>query len=372
MSTALAPARTGVEALDVSTYEVPTDGPDGKESDGTLEWSSTTIVVVEARAGGQTGIGYTYGSRAVATFIADKLASVACGADPLKVRQTWTRMVDQIRNAGRDGVGAMALSAVDNALWDLAARLLDVPLVTLLGQVHDHANIYGSGGFCNYDRTTLQDQLSGWAQQGIGRVKMKVGRDPEHDRERLAWAREAIGDDVALMVDANGAYRPERALRWAQWFAEQGVDWLEEPLSSDDRRGLAALRRQRPGGLAITAGEYAWDVFDLAALVDGGCVDVLQPDVTRCGGYTSFLRADGLCRARNLPLSAHCAPAQSVHAVCACETAIHIEYFHDHTRIESLLFDGTLEPDGGRLTPDLSRAGNGLELKRDDAKEFAA
>jgi L-alanine-DL-glutamate epimerase-like enolase superfamily enzyme len=360
-----------VQSLDVSAYSIPTDGPDGVEADGTLEWPATTCVVVQAHAAGHVGLGYTYGPAAVAAFVEEKLAGVVCGADVLRVPETWSRMDAHVRNAGRVGVGAMAISAVDNALWDLAARVLDVPLVTLLGQAHEHAAIYGSGGFCNYDRRRLEEQLRGWVEQGIPRVKMKVGRDPDRDRDRVAWAREAIGPDVALMVDANGAYRRKEALGWARWFADQGIDWLEEPVTSDDRHGLALLRAEGPAGLDITAGEYGWDLLHFESLLESEAVDVLQPDVTRCGGYTNFLRVDGLCRARHVALSAHCAPAQSVHALCACASALHIEYFHDHVRAESLLFDGTLDPAGGALTPDLSRAGNGLELKRADAEEFA-
>jgi L-alanine-DL-glutamate epimerase-like enolase superfamily enzyme len=245
--------------------------------------------------------------------------------------------------------------------------------VTVLGDVHDHANIYGSGGFCNLSRDELQDQLSGWVKQGIPRVKMKVGREPDHDRDRVRWAQEAIGADVELLVDANGAYRVKEAQHWAQWFAEQGIVWFEEPVSSDDLHGLAQVRQEGPPGLAITAGEYGWDIFHFQGLLEHDAVDVVQPDVTRCGGYTNFLRVDALCRARNMSLSAHCAPGQSVHAVCACETAVHIEYFHDHSRIESMLFDGTLQPQpGGHLVPDRSRPGNGLELKRADAERYAA
>jgi L-alanine-DL-glutamate epimerase-like enolase superfamily enzyme len=373
MSATATRTQVAVEALDVSAYTIPTDGPDGQEADGTLVWDSTTCVVVEVAGGGCTGLGYTYGPTAVGTFAESKLAGVVCGADALRPRQTWTKMQSACRNAGTTGVGGMAISAVDNALWDLAARLLDVPLVTLLGQVHEHANIYGSGGFCNYDKGRLQDQLGGWAEQGIPRVKMKVGRHPEQDVERVAWARAAATEDVELLVDANGAYRVKEAQHWARWFADQGIVWLEEPVSSDDVHGLAQVRRQGPPGLVIAAGEYGWDIFHFQRLLEHDCVDVVQPDVTRCGGYTNFLRVDGLCRARNLALSAHCAPAQSVHAVCACETAVHIEYFHDHVRIESMLFDGTLDPQkGGHLVPDLSRPGNGLELKRSEAEAYAA
>ena len=363
---------TPIEAIGVSAYEIPTDGPGGTESDGTLEWSSTTVVVVEARAGGRTGLGYTYGPAAIGSLITEELAGVVEGMDALQVPAAGAAMTSQIRNAGRCGPGAMAVSAIDNALWDLAARLLDVPLVTLLGQVHEAAEIYGSGGFCNYDRARLQDQLSGWVEEaGVRRAKIKVGRRPREDRERIAWAREAIGDDVELMVDANGAFRPKEALRWAAVYAERGATWLEEPVSSDDLHGLALVRRTGPPGLQIAAGEYGWDIFHFERLLEEGAVDVVQPDVTRCGGMTTFRRVDGLCRARNLPLSAHCAPALSVHVVCACEAAAHIEYFHDHVRIESMLFDGTLAPSGGGLAPDRSRPGNGLELKRADARRWA-
>jgi L-alanine-DL-glutamate epimerase-like enolase superfamily enzyme len=359
--------------LAVSAYTVPVDGPDGKESDGTLEWDSTTCVVVEAHEGGKTGLGYTYGPAAIGAFVEGKLAGVVEDADPLRPRAAWARMQEQCRNAGTTGIGAMAISAVDNALWDLLARTLDVPLVTVLGQFHEYADIYGSGGFCNLPEAALREQLSGWVEQGIPRVNMNVGREPERDRERVAWARAAIGEDVELLVDANGAYSVKEGRHWARWFAGEGIVWLEEPVSSDDLHGLAQIRREGPPGLAITAGEYGWDIFHFQRLLEHDAVDVVQPDVTRCGGYTSFLRVDGLCRARNMALSAHCAPGQSVHAVCACETAVHIEYFHDHVRIESLLFDGTLEPQpGGRLVPDRSRPGNGLELKRADAERYAA
>jgi L-alanine-DL-glutamate epimerase-like enolase superfamily enzyme len=368
MTTSSPALDVAVDGLDVSAYEIPTDQP---ESDGTLEWESTTIVVVEAHAGDTTGIGYTYGPAATASFIASKLADVVQGGDALAVRRMWAQMEHAVRNAGRDGVGAMAVSAVDNALWDLAARLLELPLVRLLGQVHERADIYGSGGFCSYDEERLKRQLSGWVEDGIPRVKMKVGRDPQDDGKRIEWARDAIGDDTQLFVDANGAFRPKEALAWAHGYAAHGITWLEEPVSSDDTAGLRLVREQGPPGLAIAAGEYGWSLFDFQRLLNGGAVDVVQPDVTRCGGITNVLRADALCKAHCAPLSAHCAPALSAHVMCACETAVHLEYFHDHVRIESMLFDGTLEPSGGALRPDLSRVGNGLEMKRSDAERFA-
>jgi L-alanine-DL-glutamate epimerase-like enolase superfamily enzyme len=121
----------------------------------------------------------------------------------------------------------------------------------------------------------------------------------------------------------------------------------------------------------VAAGEYAWGLVELRRLLEAGAVDVLQADVTRCGGITAMLRADGLCRAHNVPFSAHCAPAVSAHACCAMETLRHLEYFHDHVRVEALLFEGVLEPERGLLRPDRSRPGFGIELKRLDATRYS-
>ena len=349
--------------LRVSAFTVPTEEP---ESDGTLEWDSTTLVLVEVEAGGRRGLGYTYGPEAIGHFVQEKLAGAVRDADPLSPPRTWAGMQESIRNAGQPGVGAMAVSAVDVALWDLKARLLGVCLADALPRFHERVPVYGSGGFTSLSLERLREQLAGWAP--IGRVKMKVGREPERDPERLRAAREAIGDEVELFVDANGAFTRKQALRWAERYAEHGVTYLEEPVTSQDVEGLRMLRDGVP--LDIAAGEYAWSLADVRPLLDA--VDVVQADVTRVGGITAMLRVDGMCKARALPFSAHCAPALSAHVCCAMETAVHIEYFHDHVRVERLLLDGTLEPRDGALEPDRSRPGLGLELKRSEAERYAA
>ena len=369
MAAVATPTRTDaeVEHLRVSAYRVPTDQP---ESDGTLEWDSTTIVVVEAEAAGTSGLGYTYGDLAVRELIGSKLADVTRGADAMSPPAAWAAMQETLRNAGRPGVGAMAVSAVDVALWDLKARLLGVPLADVLPRFHARVPVYGSGGFTSYSLERITEQLGGWAERGIPRVKLKVGRDPEADPERLRAARQAIGPETELMVDGNGAYARKEALRWADRFREWQVSYFEEPLTSEDLPGLRMLRDRGPAGMAIAAGEYGWDLPYFERMLDAEAVDILQADVTRCGGITGFVRVDGLCKARNIPFSAHCAPAISAHACCAMETLEHLEYFHDHVRIERMLFDGTLEPDGGFLKPDRSRPGLGLELKRAEAEQY--
>jgi L-alanine-DL-glutamate epimerase-like enolase superfamily enzyme len=360
-------AAAAVEGLDVAAFTVPTDEP---EQDGTFDWDSTTIVVCEVHAGGETGLGYTYGDVATGKLIESKLADVVQGRDALEVGAAWEAMSRALRNIGRPGIGMMAISAVDVALWDLKARLLDQPLVAVLDARHEAVPIYGSGGFTSYSLDRIREQLGGWVAEGIPRVKMKVGRDPSRDPARLDAARDAIGD-AELYVDANGAFSRKQALDWAwRYQREWGVTWFEEPVSSDDLDGLRLLRDQGPPGLDVAAGEYGYVLPDFVRLA--GAVDCLQADVTRCGGITGLLQAGGVAAAHELDLSGHCAPAVSAHAFAAVPNLRHLEYFHDHVRIEGLLFDGVPEPDGGELRPDRSRPGLGIELKRADAERYAA
>jgi L-alanine-DL-glutamate epimerase-like enolase superfamily enzyme len=357
-----------IDRLDVSAYKVPTDAP---ESDGTYQWEATTLVVVEVGGGGRSGLGYGYADTATATLIRDLLADVVKGRDAMDVPGAWGAMVRAIRNLGRAGIASMAISAVDAALWDLKAKLLDLPLASLLGRVRDSIPAYGSGGFTSYDDNQLRDQLGGWASQGLRMVKMKIGRDPADDPRRMRVAREAIGPDVALFIDANGALSRKQALAMAGTAAELGVAWFEEPVSSDDLDGLNLIRDRAPAGMDVAAGEYGYDLWYFRRMLEAGAVDVLQADATRCGGITGFLRASALCEARSLPLSAHCAPTLHVAACCASPPARHLEFFHDHDRIEHMLFDGAPVPRDGRLFPDLSRPGLGLEFRRADAARFA-
>jgi L-alanine-DL-glutamate epimerase-like enolase superfamily enzyme len=361
---------TVVEALEVAAYTIATDLP---EADGTLSWDATTIVVVHAHAGGEWGLGYTYADVSTAKLVESKLAAIVEGADAMSPQAVWDTMIRQTRNLGRPGITSMAIAAVDLALWDLKARLLGLPLCKLLGMVHERIPVYGSGGFTTYSLRRLEEQLAAWVDEGIPRVKMKIGSVPDDDPGRVRAARSAIGPNAELFVDANGAYSRKQALALAKRFrAEAEVGWFEEPVSSDDLAGLRLLRDQAPAGIAIAAGEYGYDAPYFERMLEAGAVDVLQADVTRCGGVTELLRVDGLCRARNMPLSLHCGPAIHLHPGLALRQLVHLEYFHDHVRIEHLLLDGAPRPRDGALHADLDRPGIGLELKRADAERYAA
>ena len=370
MTATAAPPHAPIEDVEVSAFTIPTDAP---EADGTLAWDSTTIVVVHVHGGGESGLGYTYADLATAKLIESKLSSIVEGADALDPPGAWSAMVRAIRNLGRPGIASMAIAAVDTALWDLKARVLGLPLCKLLGMVRDRVPIYGSGGFTCYSCDRLERQLGGWVQQGIPRVKMKIGSDPDHDPVRVGIAREAIGPDAELFVDANGAYARKQALALAVRLREDArVSWFEEPVSSDDLDGLRLIRDRGVEGMAIAAGEYGYELPYFQRMLDAGAVDVLQADVTRCAGITELLRVDALCHARSMPLSLHCGPAIHLHPGLALEQLVHLEYFHDHVRIEQMLLDGVVSPADGALLPDLDRPGMGLELKRRDAEHYAA
>jgi L-alanine-DL-glutamate epimerase-like enolase superfamily enzyme len=360
---------TAVERIDVAAFTVPTDEP---ESDGTLEWDRTTLVVVHAASAGIIGLGYTYADTAAAGLVRSKLADVVKGRSAMDVEGAYVAMRHAVRNLGRDGIAATAISAVDVALWDLKARLLDVPLVSLLGGARDAVAIYGSGGFTSYSVAQLQRQLAGWAEEGIGAVKMKVGRDAAADRRRVSLAREAIGAGTQLFVDANGAYDRKQAVAQAHAFAGHGVTWFEEPVSSDDLEGLRLVSAHAPPGMEVAAGEYGYDIQYFRRMAAAGAVDVLQADATRCGGVTGFLRAGAIADAWCLPMSAHTAPSLHAHLCCAVARIRNLEYFHDHVRIEQRLFDGVLIPSGGVLRPNRTRPGLGIDLNRTEAARFAA
>jgi L-alanine-DL-glutamate epimerase-like enolase superfamily enzyme len=359
--------RQAIDSVDVSVYVVPTDFP---ESDGTAEWRSTSVVIVNITAGGATGLGYSYADAAAGTFVHSMLAPAIVGLDAFDTNAAWVAMTVALRNNGRPGIASAALSAMDAALWDLKGRLVQVPVVDLLGAARDSVPVYGSGGFTSYSLSQLQAQLAGWVAAGIGRVKMKIGRCPRDDLARVRAAREAIGDEAELFIDANGAYSRKQALAQAEAFADDRVSWFEEPVSSDDLEGLALMVARAPAAMSIAAGEYGYTLFYFRRMLEARAVDILQADASRCGGITGFARAATLAEAFATPLSAHTAPSLHAHVCCAAANVVHVEYFHDHARIEPLFFDGAAVPEQGAIRPDRSRPGLGLELKRADVERY--
>lgn len=359
-----------IDGVRARAYKFPTATQ--PESDGTLEWDSTTMVLAEISGGGETGIGYTYADAGAATLIEGMLGGELAGSDALQTSACSARLWRAIRNNGREGITAMAVSALDVALWDLKGKLLEAPVCVLLGAARSEVPLYGSGGFTSYDLRTLTNHMLHWVDScGIPRVKMKVGRQPQYDGERVAAVRRSIGATPKLFVDANGAYGVKEALAMAAQFAASDVTWFEEPVYHRDLAGNAAVRQAAPSSMEISNGEYGYAPDTFAQILDARAADVLQADVTRCGGLGGFMTVDALCEARDVPLSSHCAPYATLHAALAAKRLRHMEYFYDHVRIEQRFFDGALAPRDGSLHPDLSRPGIGLTFKAGDAAEYA-
>lgn len=369
-------ARSGteplVEMLDVMALRIPTSAP---EADGTLQWDATTMVVVRAVSEAHTGLGWTYGPTACAELIASELVPIVQYRPVMDIAGTWLSMVQAIRNATRPGVAGYALSAVDTALWDLKARVLGLPLHHLFGAVRDRVPVYGSGGFTTYSQAQLAEQVGRWIDEhGIGRVKIKIGeswgRREERDLERVAFTRKIIGDDVGLLVDANGAYGRKQAVRMGQRLNGFDVEWFEEPVSSDDLEGLRAVRARV--GADVAAGEYGGDLTYFRRMCEAGSVDCLQVDASRCGGFSEWIRVAALAASHHLEVSSHCAPNLHRHVAATTMNLRHLEWFHDHVRIESLLLDGAVQPTDGCVHVDEELPGNGLSLRETDAEEFRA
>ncbi|MGA8026085.1 MAG: enolase C-terminal domain-like protein, partial [Bryobacteraceae bacterium] len=327
---------TRITSGKISAFTIPTEEP---ESDGTAKWDSTTVVTVELTAGGVTGLGFAYANAAAAQVAQELTEKAILGNDAFDIPSLHSAMDREVRNWGRPGLISSGISAIDNCLWDLKGRLLNLPLLSLLGKMRDEVPAYGSGGFTCYTETQLVDQLTGWASEGLRAVKMKIGREPDKDVQRVKTVQKALQAKAELYVDANGAYQRKQALHKAQQFGDIGVTWFEEPVTSDDRIGLHMLVEHAPPIMNIAAGEYCYVLDDARLLIEAEAVDVLQSDATRCGGVTNFLKIGNVCETYHLPLSAHTSP--SVHATlcCALVAAINVEYFYDHSRIEQMIFD---------------------------------
>lgn len=353
---------TVVREVRLSSYRVPTPAP---EADGTATWDATELLVAQPVAGDQVGLGWSYCSARAAERVAeDLLLPVVVGGDALDVPGLWQRMVGTVRNAGRPGLVSMAVAALDLALWDLKAKLLEVPLDRLLGRCRDEVPVYGSGGFVSLSDDELTAQLRHWVEDlGVPRVKIKVGerwgRASDRDVARVRRVRQVVGDAVEVFVDANGGYSPGQARRLGQEYDDLGVTWFEEPVPSDDLASLAALRAVLRADVA--AGEYADSVAYALRMCGAGAVDCLQLDVTRCAGITEWLRGAAVAAGHGLEVSGHCAPSLHVAPALAVPNLRHVELFADHERLEPMLFDGVPQVAAGSLVPS-DAPGNGLVL----------
>jgi L-alanine-DL-glutamate epimerase-like enolase superfamily enzyme len=348
-----------ISSVSTAAYVFPTPYP---EADGTLAWQATTAVTVTLEADGATGLGWTYSSPAAAAVVQHHLVAAVRDRDAYDITAGWEAMHRACRNLGTKGLVMQGLSAVDIAWWDLKARLLDLPLASLMGQCRTDIPLYGSGGFTTLTSAQLEEQVDGWQAAGCRSMKIKIGESwgsrIDRDLDRIRELRGLAGPGTELMVDANGGYTLGQARRVGAALDDLGITWFEEPVSSDDIAGLGALRSALR--CDVTAGEYAADLYDMRALLP--VVDCLQLDATRCGGYTGWLRGAALAQSSNRQVSAHCAPSLHAPVAAAIPNLRHVEWFADHARLEPLLVTGTPEARGGALHIDPGRPGHGMTI----------
>jgi L-alanine-DL-glutamate epimerase-like enolase superfamily enzyme len=298
---------------------------------------------------GLVGTGYTGlegdGEQLITDVIERYYAPVLIGRDPFEVKALWEELQwGRLHWVGRAGITQMALSAVDIALWDLLARAAGVPLWKLLGGAKpEHITTYNTdGGWLNWSIDELVADVGRIVEEGWTALKVKVGADnPADDVTRVAAVRAAIGDEPRLMVDANMVWDARTARSVGRRLAEYDLAWIEEPLHPDDIPGHARLARDLTTPIAV--GESLYHRFAFRDYVTADAAAVLQPDVTRVGGITEWLRVAGLAASFNLPVVPHVGDMMQVHQhlVAATPNAPMLEYipwtldlFVDPVRVE--------------------------------------
>jgi L-alanine-DL-glutamate epimerase-like enolase superfamily enzyme len=295
------------------------------------------------------------------------------GKDPFNIEQLWNDMFWAVRGYGRKGVAFYSISAVDIALWDLKAKALGLPLYKLLGPYAESVPIYGSGGWTNYTESELVAEMTGIVDRGIKRVKMKVGKDfggsEREDIQRLAAVRKAVGDDVAVYVDANNGYYPKQAIYMAKEFEQFQVGWFEEPTLADDIPGLAEIRRAI--NIPVASGEQEYTKYGFRELIAGGAVDIAQPDVGKIGGVTEWMKAAHLAHAFNLPVAPHAVQLVHLHVCCATPNLKVVEYLVGAELVDKVWYTEFPEPKDGMWSPYPDRPGLGLELDPYSVEKYA-
>lgn len=312
---------------------------------------------------GISGIAYTEGSGVGRTLIHEQLSDLIIGADPFETERIWTAMFWRVRGNGRKGAAFQAISVLDNALWDLKAKALGVPLYRLLGPAHEKVPVYGSGGWTHFTTDELVREQAAMVKRGFSRVKMKVGKDfgqaEREDLERLAAVRQALGEDIAIYIDANNAYYAKQAIRLAERFSEYHIGWFEEPVLADDIPGLAAIARAI--SISVATGEHEYTKYGFRDLITAGAADIVQPDIGRVGGVTEWIKIAHLAASFNLPVAPHAYSMLHLHPAMATPNLLVVEMLGiEWEPLQKFLADPP-QPENGYWRPD-GRPGNGVEL----------
>ena len=322
---------------------------------------------------GVEGLGISQAFPGVRQVVEEALRGVLIGQDPFDIEKLWNDMFWQVGVYGRKGVAFFALSAVDVGLWDLKAKALGLPLYKLLGPYTESVPIYGSGGWTNFTHYELVAEMVGYVGQGIKRVKMKVGKDfgrsEREDIQRVAAVRKAVGDDVALYIDANSGYYAKQAIYMAREFEQYQVGWFEEPVPADDVRGLAEVRRAI--SVPVTSGEKEYTKYGFKELIAAGGADIVQPDVGRVGGVTEWMKVAHMAHAYNLPIAPHAMQLVHLHLACATPNLKVVEYMNTSLEVDRLWYTEFPQQRDGMWSPFPDKPGLGLELDPHAVEKWA-
>ena len=313
---------------------------------------------------GYEGLGMAEATPGTRQVIQDALSRILIGKDPSDIEKLWDQMFWAVRGFGRKGVAFCAISAVDIALWDLKGKILGLPLYKLLGAYTDSVPIYGSGGWTNFTEKELIQEMEGYIESGINRVKMKVGKDygksEREDINRVEAVRKAVGDDVTIFLDANNGYYKKQAIYMAKEFEQFQVGWLEEPLIPDDIGGMANVSQATH--IPIASGEHEYTKYGFRDLVQRGGADIVQPDIARVGGVTEWMKIAHLCQAFNLPIAPHAMQLPHLHVACAIPNLKAVEYMNTQLEGDRIWYTEFPEQRNGMWSPFKDKPGLGLEL----------
>jgi L-alanine-DL-glutamate epimerase-like enolase superfamily enzyme len=349
-----------IASVETNHYRIPLPSVLSDSTHGAI--SHFELVTVRLRdEQGAEGVGYTYtvgrGGAGVHALIGRDLTPVLVGRDADLIEAAWQAMWWALHYGGRGGPVSLAISAVDIALWDLAARRLGQPLWRMLGGFDPRVPCYAGGIDLDLSLDDLLRQTDASVGRGFRAIKMKVGRPRlREDMERVRAMRRHLGDDVPLMVDANMRWTPDEAIRAARALAECEPVWLEEPTIPDDVAGHARIVRE--GGLPVAAGENLHTLWEFQHLITAGGVTYPEPDATGCGGVTVFMKVCRLAEAFNLPVTSHGAHDLTVHCLAAAPNRSYLEahgFGLDRYIAEPLVLQ-----DGQAIAPE--RSGHGIDF----------
>jgi L-alanine-DL-glutamate epimerase-like enolase superfamily enzyme len=329
----------------------------------------THNALVEVQADGLVGQGaaltlHRGQAEAVVAVIAD-LAGTLIGRDAGAVRQHWQDMRRRLSLVGTAGIGALALSAIDTALWDLLGKRAAMPLFRMLGADRRPFPVYVQGGWLSMSPDEIVAEANAFYDMGFRYYKMRAGSsDWWQDVARVTHVREAVGDRMQLLVDVNQGWAPPDAERAARALDDLGLYWLEEPVQATDLRGTAAIAEAIATPLA--AGESLPGARAFSELVALGAADVAMPDLGHCGGVTGLLQVASALEATGTPISPHLFTEASAHILCASSTALILEYMPGWW---DGLFEEPLEFEDGALAPP-DRPGIGFTLREPPSHEI--